>query len=316
MKKFILQIVILSIPFVIILSILDYFVTKGLQKTKFGDYKEWNDIYSGNLNSDIVINGSSRAWVHISPKIIDSILNVNSYNLGIDGYSFYMQLGKYNEYVQHNIKPKIIIQTLDISTLSKRDDLYNYEQFFPYIYNSSIKKITKNFIGFSFLDYNMPFYRYRNSSEIVKVGVEEYFSTTNLDNGKYKGYLGMERDWDGSFDEFKKNNPHGVVTKLDSESVELMDTFLSSCKNNNIEVIFVFTPEYIENQRISNNREEIINTYLDFAKKYDLLFFDYSKDTISYQKKYFYNSQHLNKEGAELFTEKMTNDIKSRAIRQ
>lgn len=316
MKKFLFQVGIFSIIFIIILSTLDFFVTKGLQKTKYGDYKEWNDIYSGNMNSDIIINGSSRAWVHISPRIIDSILNVNSYNLGIDGYSFNMQYGKYMEYLQYNNKPKLVIQTLDITTLSKRDDLFNYQQFLPYIYNQNIKKITKNFIGFSFFDYNFPFYRYRNFSEIIKVGLQEYFVSTDLDNGKYKGYLGMDKKWDNSFDDYKKNNPQGIEMKLDLESIELMDAFLFNCKNYNIEVIFVFTPEYLESQQFINNREEIFNLYFGFAKKYKLSFFDYSKDTISYQKKYFYNSQHLNKEGSEIFTEKMTNDIKLRLITQ
>ncbi|MFN3998559.1 hypothetical protein [Algoriphagus sp.] len=311
MKKLLFQIGLFIIPFVIILSILDFFITKGLQKTKYGDYKEWNDIYSGNMSPDIVINGSSRAWVHVSPKIIDSILNVNSYNLGIDGYSFNMQYGKYSEYLQYNKEPKLVIQTLDITTLSKRDDLFNYEQFFPYIFNPAIKKLTKNFIGFSFFDYNLPFYRYRNFTEIIKIGLQEYFVPMNLDNSKYKGYLGMDLNWDNSFDDYKEKNPEGVEIEIDSETIELMDTFLSKCKNDNIEVIFVFTPEYIESQHLIINREEIFDLYYDFANKYELPFFDYSKDTLSYQKKYFYNSQHLNKEGSEIFTEKMTNDIKS-----
>ena len=314
MKKFLIQLGIFFIPFIFILTISDYIVTKGLQKTKSGDYKEWNEIYSGNINADIIINGSSRAWVHVSPKILDSILYVNSYNLGIDGHNFYMQYCKFCEYLQYNNKPKIIIQTLDIFTLAKRNDLYNYQQFFPYIYKSRIRKVTKTYKGFTNMDYNLPFYRYHNSSEIIKIGFDEFFTTTNLDNGKYKGYLGIVKDWDNTFDEYKKANPKGVITDLDKESIELMDTFLNNCKNDNINVILVYSPEYIENQYLTNNRDEIFKIYNDFAIKYDIDFFDYSKDTISYQKKYFYNSQHLNKEGAELFTEKLANDIKTKRI--
>ena len=36
----------------------------------------------------------------------------------------------------------------------------------------------------------------------------------------------------------------------------------------------------------------------------------FSTDAISYQKKYFYNSVHMNKTGAELFTAKLIDTLK------
>jgi hypothetical protein len=40
-----------------------------------------------------------------------------------------------------------------------------------------------------------------------------------------------------------------------------------------------------------------------------LLFLDYSSDTICNNKKLFYNSQHLNSKGSEIFTKKLAKDL-------
>ena len=55
--------------------------------------------------------------------------------------------------------------------------------------------------------------------------------------------------------------------------------------------------------------KEIISLYQHFSEKYDIPFLDYSNDELSYSTKYFYNSQHLNRTGAELFTAKLADDL-------
>jgi len=113
-------------------------------------------MYNGEINADIIINGNSKAWHHISPKIIDSVIGLNSYNLGIDGYDFMMQKAKFDMYSKYNKTHKIVIQIVGNSTLDKRDDLYQNIQFKPYINDPIIREITKKYKGFSFLDYNLP----------------------------------------------------------------------------------------------------------------------------------------------------------------
>jgi hypothetical protein len=72
----------------------------------------------------------------------------------------------------------------------------------------------------------------------------------------------------------------------------------------------VCAPEYIEGQIFTKNRGEVISLYTKYSHKYNIPFYDYSTDAISYQKKYFYNTNHLNKMGAELFTTKLIDTLK------
>lgn len=131
MNKFLKKCLIFVLLILSTLIILDIAVSKGLRKSEDMMLAEWNDIVSGNINADIIINGSSRAWVDVSPQILENRLNLSVYNIGLDGYPFYMEDMRYELFLKYNNKPKYLIQTLDVFSLSKRIGLYEVTQFFP-----------------------------------------------------------------------------------------------------------------------------------------------------------------------------------------
>ena len=75
-------------------------------------------------------------------------------------------------------------------------------------------------------------------------------------------------------------------------------------------MIFVYTPEHIEGQHFVSNRAEIMAFYKKIADKYNIPFIDYSADSMCYNKDYFYNSEHLNLKGANMFSQKLASDLK------
>jgi hypothetical protein len=81
-------------------------------------------------------------------------------------------------------------------------------------------------------------------------------------------------------------------------------------------LVLVYTPKYIEGQKYIENRSEVMSIYNNFAQKYDLLLLDYSNDEISFDRSLFYNTSHLNKTGANLFTTKLAHDLKMRMHNQ
>ena len=50
--------------------------------------------------------------------------------------------------------------------------------------------------------------------------------------------------------------------------------------------------------------------YKNISMKYNIPFLDYSSDTICLSKDYFYNAEHLNLMGTNLFSRKLTSDLK------
>jgi hypothetical protein len=152
----------------------------------------WDDIYNSNVNADVLIQGSSRAWVQLDPAVIDSTLNVNSYNIGIDGYNFHMQHCRYQVYTRYNKKPGIIIQSLDLLSLHKRANLYMYEQFIPYLDDNLINQATRQYSGLSLADYYLPLYKYSHRLNMAFVGLSSFFMPVKQVSKKYKGFAAAD----------------------------------------------------------------------------------------------------------------------------
>lgn len=291
--------------------IADYFISNKLKKNHKspGEIEVWNDIYSGNINSDIAIYGSSRAWVHIDPSILEDSLNLKAYNFGIDGHNFWLQYLRHKEYLKYNNSPKIILLSVDVFSLQKRKDLYELNQFLPFmLWNKNIIKFTSSYNGFTYKDYYFPLLRYNGKIRKIELDREDNTEITYRQNG----YKGMEREWNTDLAKAKLKMSQYKIN-MDSSSVNLFNQFLMETKENNIKVILVYTPEYIDGQKFVENRDEIIKVYKEFAEKYNLIFLDYSNNDLCKRKELFYNSSHLNKEGAEIFTRKLSSELKARA---
>jgi len=309
MKKFVKRISIFIILFIVMLYPLDIIVSHILKNTSgcFGEYEVWNDIYKGDINCDLAIYGSSRAWINIDPEIIRDSLGLPAYNFGVDGHDFWLQYFRHAEYFQTNTNPKIILHSVDVFTFRKRADLYNMNQFLPYmLWNKSIFNYTSSYQGFSRVDFIIPMFRYVKKASGFDIMTRNKLISKPLRN---KGFHGMQLEWNSDLDAARKTNEY-YEAKIDTASIKLYKKFLDECASKHIDVILVYTPEYIEGQKYVSNREEVLNIYKKIAKDYDLVFLDYSNNEMSYDKRYFYNSEHLNAFGADVFTRTLSHDIK------
>jgi len=270
----------------------------------------WNDIYSGSINADILIFGSSRARSHICSKILEDSLNRSVYNLGIEGQNFWLQYLRYKEYLKKNKCPKFIIISIDLWMLDKRTDLYNYQQFLPYmLFNKNIFDYTSSYDGFSFFEYFFPMVRYIGEREAISEAFKNivYPSVDTLH--REKGYYAKEMAWNDDFDKAKASLRYWE-SKPDSATVVLFNKFLLDCKEKNIGVVFVYTPEYIEGQKFTKNRADIISYFEDISKDEGLSFLDYSADEMSKDRNNFINVSHLTRSKTLVFSRKFVSDLK------
>lgn len=97
---------------------------------------------------------------------------------------------------------------------------------------------------------------------------------------------------------------------LSKETVLRFKFYLDWCVKNNITMVLVSPPSYKESQVYIKNHDKILNLYKEYANNKTIYFLDYSNSYLCYDKKYFYNSQHLNKTGAELFSKDLSQKIK------
>jgi len=313
MRLFLIKILLFTILLTVSAFVFDNILKKGYRKSNATDIQEWNAIFDSKINSDVIINGSSRAFVQISPQILDSLLNVNSYNFGMDGYPFNMQYVRYKIYEKYNKKPRLIIQIADLNTLQRRTTPYSESQFFPYLHEPLLANELKKMEEFSSLNFYIPAFCYHSDFGHIFIGLVEFFDIKHIRNDKYKGYLGQNRKWNAT-DLEKVLSGDSLVSEINPEIVQEFDSLLNHCQENNIQVVMVFPPEYIKATEFTKNKQEVIDIYRSFSKKYDFPFLDYSTDSLCYDTTYFYNAMHLNKTGAEIFSTKLAHDIGSLGI--
>jgi hypothetical protein len=311
MKQLILNILLFLILLYVPLYVIQYIVDTGMHKYRNGEYGVWNDIYSSKINADLVILGNSRALVNVSSLVLDTALHQSTYNLGIDGEDFNLVYTRYKVYLSKNKMPKTVILSISTNDFARGKGMFNPEQFMPYLNDTVLRKgLTGYENSFNKADFYIPAMKYRTVPSSYAIGFKLYFGkNVILDDLRIRGYQARERQWDDSFDNFKKLK----ITynfKIDTGLIKEFKEFATECKKYNVKLYFVFSPEYINVQPYFLNRNTIFGYYKDAASRYKIPFLDYSNDPMSYDTKYFYNSEHLNKYGSEIFTKKLADDMK------
>jgi hypothetical protein len=312
-REFILQLAYFILTLLIVGSLGDIVLSSTLKKSKTyasGEYSTLNDLYQGKIDNDIVIYGSSRAVVQIDPRIIEDSLQRSCYNLGIDGHNFWLQYFRHKEFLRYNQQPKVVIHSLDVTTLTERGDLFNSDQFLPYmLFDESIQSNTKDYDFFSVWDFKVPMVRFLGKERAMLHAAKLLFWRQPYSVGRMNGYQAHRQAWNADLEIAKKKFSTYSI-ELDSNAVSLFRNYLKECHDQGIRIILVYSPQYIEGQHFVQNKESILDLYRSLASDYDVPFLDYSDDPICQSKAYFYNSGHLNKEGSALFTRKLSHDLR------
>lgn len=307
MVRFIIKIFLAFFFILIASSILDCLITSNLRHSDARMFHTYNAILNDSLRCDALIMGSSRGQVQYSPRIIDSITGLNSYNISVDGRCIDAEVTIYNFYRRHQPKPKVIIQNIDWGTLQMSNG-YEREQYLPYLRkDNDLYREIKEREDFSWADHYLPLMRYAGYHETIKEGLglkAKMARPKNID----RGFIATDKEWDGAA--FRAINTLGFT--VNDEAVEIFDRYLQQCKQEGIEVVMVYAPFYIgATEKMGSDADTMFALYQGFADKYGYPILNYTYDSVSYDTLNFYNASHLNRRGAEQFSLKLAQDLKN-----
>lgn len=291
---------------------LNLLITQGLWHVKTGQYGVSNRLMRGEINTQIVINGSSRALSGFDPRIIQGITGLSAYNIGRNGSQTDMQLAILKAYLEHNKKPEIVIQSLDVFSFEATREVYNPAQYVPYLSDDELWRPLRQINPSIWKSRYVPLYGYvvddMSMSWILGLGAlagrsphEDYFL----------GFNPRTLRWTDEFKSFKAANPSGVDWPIDREGLQSLEELARVCRSNGIQLIFVYPPEYSEMQGLSKNRAQVFAHFHELVAKYDVPLWDYSDWRYAADTEYFQNSQHLNDEGAKVFSEDLSNRLRA-----
>jgi len=312
MKKFTINLLIFIGIYLAVALPLQRVVDAGLKKSDFSkEYKEWDDITKSRINADILIQGSSKARLQISPAEFEQAFNKPTYNLGMDGQHFRVQKWRFDVYLKYNKKPKYIVQVIALHELLNGDIDYNYTQFIPYLNEGFIQRFGGH--GFlNYLDFYVPLYKYCHQTGMMEAGLSNFFRKHDNRHYKYKGFRPSPKHWrEDDFTDLKSQYPHGMTLDVDPVAYADFIDMIKTCKKEKIDLILVCPPTPVVLQNLVVNRGGIMRTYQNLATKFGLKYLDYSRDTICRDTAMFYNYDHLNTRGVAVFNKQLVNDLKA-----
>ncbi len=313
MRKFLVKISLYSIIILALSFALQFIVDNGLQNYNYGNYAEWNEIFKGRINPDIIVLGSSRALVQYDSKIIENYTRLSCYNFGTSGGRFVMQNAKWELYLSHNKPPRILIQDLDIIMLLKEDYIFGKAQFLPYLshqaVSSNLEEIDKNI----WLEKIIPLYKYRGLRHTFILGLKSFMGLEKKTKSRYyKGFIGTNKEWNQDFKKFKLTHKYLTFPWHSLQfGFDYLENLIIECKKKNINLIFVQAPMYYGLHEMIPQKDTVDSIFSKMAASNNIPFWDYSKDSLCYNKKYLYNSSHLNLSGAEIFSRELGNRLNS-----
>lgn len=314
MREFLFNTFIYAVIFVFAAFILQNIIDRGLSNYDNDMYINWNRIIRGQVNSDIIILGSSRATQHFSPQIIEKQVGFSCYNLGTVAGTIILEEAKWETFLRYNETPKIIIQNVDIFSLCPEKKIAFKEQFLPYLAEPTIYQNLVKIDDRIIIENIIPLYKYRGFREIVFQGLGSFFNLIKkpapILNDFYKGYYSLKEKWNGDFEKFNVKNSRLEFSWQEMRlGINYLESLIKRCEERDIEIILVQSPIYYELQNMMPQKDSITSLFSSVAIKNSIQFWNYLEDTLCYNKEYFYNSTHLNALGAELFSKQLAIDI-------
>ena len=287
-----------------------------LSKENGCDNNTWHKIFEGKLNTDIAILGTSRAEVHYDTEIISKITGLKTYNLGLSGSPYSVLKIRWKSYLNRNKKPKILILDLDASNLQYSNQLFEKFQYLPFFRSNEYQSFAKENDDDFYYEKFIPLYKYRGY-EMKILKQLKALKNTELCSNSVNGYAVKDIDWiQKDYTNFKEilNNSKTVKEEysLDTykEGISILKEIIEDCKKNDIEIIFIWSPSYQESHAYQKlNKRHVDDILTNLSSTENIKYLNFSSDSLCLSKEYFYNSMHMNKKGASVFSEKIGNLI-------
>jgi hypothetical protein len=293
MKKFLIKITVLFIGICVVLSFLDTLYTNIYSNAFPRNKTQYILSLQEGEKIDYIFLGSSRVENTIISSEIERLTGKRTLNLGTQG----AKLDDMNIFLRLLIDKKITIRRLFVQV----DYLYNFEsssdivrsQALPYIrenaiINGYLKKVDSNY----YKNYYIPFYRYATNDYIL--GFRELFASAINKKSKtdFKdGFVPL-------YGHIKKSNTSYELPLTISKSNRNINEIDSLCYDNNIKVTYFCAPfcsGLKSNGYLSKLKEQLPN-FEDFSSSV-------TNDSL------FQSCGHLNKVGAEVFTEQIVKKL-------
>lgn len=293
MKKFLINIAVVCCLFFIV-DKFAYFILIKEQAQQQDDRLE--KILKGAFEKELLVIGSSRAASSIDARLLEQLTGMKTLNMAYRGSHIEFQKDILQFYLDKNSPPKKILLVIDhpfifqeVPTLTYRDDVL-----YPYAYDNRInnKLIAKEKHSVA----SKLFYLLRIHGDQLNINLDKKPMQFPVDS---YGFQPLPlKDSNPSKMSFNDVIPYDTAKDLKSR-ISALENIKEMAMFHDIDLHFIFPPDYgIFHERFYNSFKQ------DF--ELDSYIYRYDKKEFKYQQStYYYDSPHLNKKGAVVFTKEL-----------
>jgi hypothetical protein len=290
---------------------LDTLLKTGLHQRRTFTLGVWNRLVDGEIGAEVLFTGSSRALMHFDAAAVQGRTGLRCYNIGMDGNQLNHQLPWLTTYLKYNPAPRLVVQNVDLISLVPDSDIYFPSQYPPYLHEAPILADLVHIDPSWWKDRWIPLYSFtRFGYAYAGLAVEGLLGLEDtLHDPLVLGFQRKDKDWDGTFDRFKARNPGGVRRRNTQEAQAFLRAIVRTAKAAGSQVVLVYTPEHVDMQHITVDRDQLMGTFRRIANEEGVPFWDFSGLPLCADRTWFYNSQHLNGRGVDQFTPMLADSI-------
>lgn len=300
MKKFI---IVLLTGFVIVAA-LDFAVGSVLRYFYFTGDSGINYRTSFSMQetkADVLIFGTSRAYHHYAAELIEDSLGMSSYNTGRDGEYIFYQTAVLKAVLERYV-PKLIVLDFAGSFNFAQEDYDRLSVLLPYYKDHpeirDILELRSKFEKYKLASRIYPY----NSGVFTIASGNMAFNKNRTSNKDYHGYVPLH----GLLTKELHSVKIPKVDKLDGNKVHVFKAFLEQATAKDIQIVVVNSPYYYLYEQ-----DESIDIAKAICAEFNVPFYDFSNNAeFLAHADYFEDETHLNKMGAEIFTNKVIQLLK------
>ena len=280
------------------LDLLSGFIFRYLAKNAKGGDTARNEYIANKMDAPILIFGSSRAVHHYVPQYFRNHFGLDCYNCGQDGMGIILFYARYKMITERYI-PKIIIYDVLSGFDLEKGDNYSYLGWLkPYYEKQGVDSIFWNIAPNE--RYKMYSQMYRYNGKILQMLADNILIMREETDGYRPAY--------GTMDYEPSRLSDAVSVQFDSVKLYYWEKFIQECNEKGTKLFFTLSPFYGG----SNAVDTTYSAIYDLSKKYNIPVINYFNDTdIVNQKDYFMDSFHMNYQGAEVFSKKISEELYS-----
>ena len=272
-------------------------------------FDKFDVVYHDSTYYDGIYIGDSRVHFGINPKITDSILSMNTYNIGIGGANIRENIFLTQRYLENHRPPAFAIFSVGYQgILNPTHSFVNPCDYLFYTSNEATDSVLAKEGYHTNLFKFIPVLKYTAFDDFNKLSIAEGIKGNTIVSKKGISYKGFINNQTNIFNLKELKNEH------DSEAISYkyfstLEKFIQLLKSHNILPIVVYPPGYSGKSVEKTIPEKKVDSVIfRYSKKYRFPIYHFDTDR-SFTEVLFSDQWHLNINGTVIYSRKIADSI-------